>query len=261
MSESSQIVLLSATVIPPSHVPNLVLTDPDLRLLDYERALAFYLSLLDKGVDYIVLVENSNADISKLHQLVTGSGLRDRVELISFYGLDYPVEYGKGYGEFKLVDYAMSNSRILSAEMSKAVIWKVTGRYVVKNLSEVIRRRPQPFDIYCNFRLGLTRPISKPKLLKWMDLFLLAWTATGYDGVIKNIYQDLRADHHGEAEVRFRELLDQVPPHLSVVNRYTTIPFIDGFRGFDGQNFSQGMNRWKYYSRCVAQRLMPWAWL
>ncbi|MBE7474423.1 MAG: hypothetical protein HS114_35270 [Anaerolineales bacterium] len=261
MGESYQILLLSATVIPPSHVPNLVLTDPGLRLLDYERALAFYLTLIGKGVDYIVFAENSNADISRLHELVHRNGLQDRVELISFYGLDYPAEYGKGYGEFKLVDYAMSNSRLLSAEMSKAVIWKVTGRYVVKNLSEVIRQRPRLFDIYCNFRVGLTRPISKPKFLKWMDLFLLAWTTTGYESVIKNIYQELRADQHGEAEVRFRELLDRVSPPLRVVNRYTTVPFIDGFRGFDGQNFSQGINRWKYYSRCVAQRLTPWAWL
>ncbi|MCQ3976716.1 MAG: hypothetical protein DPW09_25080 [Anaerolineae bacterium] len=143
MGESYQILLLSATVIPPSHVPNLVLTDPGLRLLDYERALAFYLTLIGKGVDYIVFAENSNADISRLHELVHRNGLQDRVELISFYGLDYPAEYGKGYGEFKLVDYAMSNSRLLSAEMSKAVIWKVTGRYVVKNLSEVIRQRPR----------------------------------------------------------------------------------------------------------------------
>ena len=261
MNETAQILLLSATVTPPSQVPNLVLTDPQIRLFDYERALAFYQSLIGKGVDYIVLAENSNADISRLRELVNRSGLSNRVELISFYGLDYPSSYGKGYGEFKLVDYAMSNSRILNAAKPEVVIWKVTGRYVVKNLAQIIRQRPRQFDIYCNFRLGLTKSIPKPSLLRWMDLFLLAWTAAGYDSVIKNIYPDLRADHHGEAEVRFRELLEQASPHVNVVNRYTTVPFIDGFRGFDGQNYSQGLNLWKYYSRCVAQRLMPWAWL
>jgi hypothetical protein len=232
-----------------------------MRLRDYKRALAFYLTLIGHGVDYIVLAENSNANISKLYELVNQFGLSNRVELISFYGLDYPPAYGKGYGEFKLVDYAMSNSQILCAEKSNAVIWKVTGRYVVKNLTQVIRQRPPQFDIYCNYRLGLTRPITKSMLLKWMDLFLLAWTLAGYDAVIKNIYQNLRADHYGEAEVRFRELLEHGSRYLRVVNRYTTVPLIDGVRGFDGQNFSQGSNLWKYYSRRLALRLMPGLWI
>jgi hypothetical protein len=223
--------------------------------------LAFYLNLIGQGVDYIVFVDNSGSDISTLQDLVNRSGVSNRVELISFLGLDYPASYGKGYGEFKLVDYAMSNSRILRTEQSKAVIWKVTGRYVVKNLPQVIRQRPTHFDIYCNFRLGLTRPISKPKLLRWMDLFLLAWTSTGYEAVIKNIYHQLRADQHGEAEVRFRELLKKTPRHVTVIDRYATVPLIDGVRGFDGQNFSQGANLWKYYSRRLALRLMPKLWV
>jgi hypothetical protein len=219
------------------------------------------LNLVGQGVDYIVLVDNSGSDISTLHGLVNRSGFSNRVELISFLGLDYPASYGKGYGEFKLVDYAMSYSRILCAEKSTAVIWKVTGRYVIKNLSQVIRQRPTHFDIYCNFRLGVARPISKPRLLRWMDLYLLAWTSAGYETVIKNIYHRLRADRFGEAEIRFRELLEKVPRDVTVVNRYTTIPFVDGVRGFDGQNFSQGPNLWKYYSRRAALHLMPNLWV
>lgn len=261
MSELSQILLLSATITPPSQVPNLVRTDPEMRLRDYERALTFYLTLIGQGVDYIVLAENSGADVSTLQALVDRSQVSQRVEIVSFYGLDYPPAYGKGYGEFKLIDYAMCHSQILQSEKAAAAIWKVTGRYLVKNLAQVIEQRPPQFDIYCNFRLGLTRPISKSKVLKWMDLFLLAWSPKGYDSVINNIYQDLRSDQYGEAEIRFREILEQLPSHVNVVNRYRTIPFIDAVRGFDGQNFSKGSNLWKYHSRRLALRLMPGLWV
>lgn len=256
-----QILLLTATITPPSSVPNLIRTNPAIRLQDYEKALAFYMTLIDQGVDYIVLVDNSNSDSSTLQNLVKQSNVSDRVELLSFYGLDYPTAYGKGYGEFKLVDYAMANSRIINQEKSNAVIWKVTGRYVVKNLAQVINQRPTEFDIYCNFRLGLTRPLHKFKLLKWMDMFLMAWTYQGYNSFIRNIYKELRADHHGEAEIRFRELLEPAPKNLNVITRYTAIPFIDGVRGFDGQNFSHGSNLWKYYSRRLTHSLIPSMWI
>lgn len=262
MIRTSQILLLTATITPPGKVPNLVRTDPEVRLHDYEKALAFYMTLIDQGVvDYIVLVDNSNSNISTLQDLIKQSKFADRVEILSFYGLDYPAAYGKGYGEFKLVDYAMANSRIINQDKVNAIIWKVTGRYIVKNLAQVIQQRPSQFEIYCNFRFGLTRPLYKFQLLKWMDLYLLAWTHIGYNASIRDVYKELRADYYGEAEVRFRELLEQATEKPKVITRYTTVPFIDGVRGFDGQNFSHGSNLWKYYSRRLTQNLMPSMWI
>jgi hypothetical protein len=60
------ILLLTATINPLSGIPSLARADPLLRLGDYSRSLAFYLTQLGKCLDGIVFVENSAYDISSL---------------------------------------------------------------------------------------------------------------------------------------------------------------------------------------------------
>ena len=97
--------------------------------------------------------ENSEADLSKLRQVAAKAGAQDRVEFLSFNGLDYPAKYGRGYGEFKLLDFAMNNSRILVSAKNSSILWKVTGRYRVLNIATMVRTAPSHFDLYCDTRL------------------------------------------------------------------------------------------------------------
>ena len=125
------VLLLTATVTPPIGMPLLARTDPVQRLQDYTQALRFYLPLLGSTFDSIVLAENSASDISSLRRLAVEKGAQERVEFLSFFGLDHPPSYGRGYGEFKLVDYAMRHSQFLNGD---AYVWKCTGRYVVNSV-------------------------------------------------------------------------------------------------------------------------------
>jgi hypothetical protein len=82
-------------------------TDPELRKGDYLRAMAFYEGLLRAGeLDRIVFVDNSKEDLSFLSTAFPDQ----RIEYLSFDGLGYPPEYGRGYGEFLLLDWAMENA-------------------------------------------------------------------------------------------------------------------------------------------------------
>ena len=47
------------------------------------------------------------------------------MEVISFQRNDHPVEYGKAYGEFRLLDFAVATTELLG---DGDVFWKVTGR-------------------------------------------------------------------------------------------------------------------------------------
>jgi len=251
------ILLITATITPPSGAPNLARNNPSVRLHDYERALKFYLSLLNRCFDAIIFAENSNSDVSSLQNLVTRHGITDKVEFLTFYGLDYPPSYDRGYGEFKLVDYAMQHSKVINNGYQEGmIIWKITGRYIVKNLAQIVALQPSNFDLYCNFR-------NYPK--RCADMFLLAWTLDGYQACLNNIYHNLRVDvptvPAGTAvEERFRNLLDHPPGNIKLVRRFDVIPQLEGVRGDNNKGYSTD-TLWKLYVRRTVLALLPWLWI
>ena len=257
--KTKNILLLTATITPKAGVPNLKRTDPKLRLQDYEKSLQFYLSILNKGCDSIIFAENSNSDISTLKDLVDQHNLSDQVEFLVFDGLDYPPKYDRGYGEFKLIDYAMENSKLIPRLTSEAntriVIWKATGRYTIRNLQKIFRRQPKDFDIYCNCR-------NYPK--HWVDTFLIAWTPTAYQACLNGVYHRLKLNVPGippkaAAEELLRNWLDQ-EHHLRIIRRFRVTPYIDGVRGADNKGYSTD-HRWKLQLRGVLNTFFPWIWI
>jgi hypothetical protein len=170
-SPTKHILLMTATVT-PHNAPNLARTDPAARLKDYDDALGFYLGLIDRPLHGIVFVENSDSDVTTLRQLVASRGLTERVEFLCNYGVHLYSEKGRAHGEFKLLDYAMTTSIMVLEAGVNHVVWKITGRYMVKNLASIIASAPRAFDAYVDMK-------DHPR--RWMDMRLMAWTSTGYD--------------------------------------------------------------------------------
>lgn len=246
------ILLLTVTIAPLPDVPALTHKDPTIRLKDYINALKFYLPLVNQCIDYIIFAENSNSDISALKALVEAAKLSDKVEFMVCYGLDYPSHYNRGYGEFKLIEYVMNHSKLIHT-YSKSIIWKVTGRYIIRNLRHIIATKPPEFDIYCNFTNS-----QPPRAL----LFLLAWTPDGYQSGLKNIYQELKADtkkiRMPIPEIQFRKILEQRSERVKVVPRFKVPIRLDTITGAGKKIVSWHPRQvLKYY----IQRLIPWWWL
>jgi hypothetical protein len=253
--ESTNVLLMTATITPISGERFLSRTDPAIRLKDYENALIFYSSLIGKQLDSIVFVENSNSDITTLKKLVEDRNLQSKVEFIVFNGLDYPAKYSRAYGEFKLIDYGVENSKTIQSAGDNLVVWKVTGRYIVKNLDQIIRHQPRRFDLYCNFR-----KIPKP----WTDMFLLAWTAKGYESCIQGLYPQLKTDYDAEfkhPEEMFIEILQGMSKDVKIFRRFKQTPRIDGVKGADNQNYLKGRNLLKFRLRALSNRVFPWIWI
>lgn len=249
------ILLLTATITPRVGVPNLKRIDPTIRLQDYKEALNFYLSGLHQWCDAIVFAENSNSDVSELRQLVEHQNLADYVEFIVFDGLDYPPHYDRGYGEFKLLDYAMANSQIINSEVERTVVWKVTGRYIIKNMKQIITKQPSNFDIYCNFR-------NYPK--HWVDTFLMAWTPIAYQNCLKGVYDSLKTNIPEvplgtAAEELLRKWFDKQST-IKFAYRFKATPWIDGMRGADNKGYSTD-NQWKIQLRNILNFIFPWLWI
>lgn len=250
------ILLLTATITPKTGVPNLRRTDPKIRLQDYKKALEFYLSKVNKCCHGIVFAENSNSDISELKNLVEKYQLTDQVEFVVFDGLNYPPHYDRGYGEFKLLDYAMEHSKLINRERQHAVIWKITGRYITVNLDKIIQSQSNQFDIYCNCR-------NYPK--RWVDTYILAWTPEAYNKCIRGIYERLKLNIPGippkaAAEEILRGHLDLWIREINLVQRFKITPEIEGARGADNKGYS-AENLWKFQLRNVFNALFPWIWV
>ncbi|HEX7157783.1 MAG TPA: hypothetical protein VF214_02120 [Edaphobacter sp.] len=247
-AQPKHILLMTATVT-PKNATNLVRTDPIARLNDYQWALDFYLNFIDAPLHGIVFVENSDSDVTSLRELVEARNLTERVEFLCNYGLNSYSEYGRGYGELKLLDYAMTQSTTIRNSLREAIIWKITGRYVVKNLQSVIARAPKRFDAYIDMK---NRPMP------WMDMRLMAWTASGYDRIFRGIADDLGATTH---ETYLREYLPKRANGALLTQRFRNEPRIDGIRGYDNRNYSEGANLLKFYVRSLGRVVAPWYWI
>ena len=248
------VLLLTATLRPPPGIPRLALTDPARRLADYERALTHYLALLDGTFDAIVYAENSGHDLSRLRARVSTCAQRARVEFIDGSHLRYDPAHGRGYGEFLLVDHAMSHARHLAC-LDDTIVWKCTGRYLVRNLAELVRDYP-PCDLYCHMR-------DYP--LRLCELYLLAWNARAYRSLVRGMYDELRNDAtpgvHTLEETQFRGLVDAARGRLRVVPRFAHVPLIVGSRSWNDRPYAAQPWSPKILARRLAHGLAPWWWI
>jgi hypothetical protein len=224
------ILLLTSTIRPKANQPQLKLADPEERLTDYRQALDFYVRLVEQGVlDKIVYADNSGVDLKCLSERFSA----DHIEWIGTYDLGYDSSYHRGYGEFRLVDHAFAASRILSSLGKDDRIWKVTGRYQVKNLANVIAMTPRQFDLYCNVKGD------------WAEMGFMAWSRVGYERVIKGIWQNFATGK--VPELILAEHLKSIPGNIcKVVTSFYWPPFIDGRRGSDGSQFQGRFTRIKF---------------
>ncbi len=242
-------ILLMTATITPDNPPELVRVDPALRLDDYAQALAFYLDqLAADAIQGIVFVENSDSDISSLAALVAARGMADRVEFIANYGRQSFPGRHRSYGESRLLDHAMATSRLVAAAGERAVIWKITGRYQVRNLAQMVQTAPARFDLYCDVR---NRPIA------WLDLRFMAWTPGGYDRLLRDIAERLGTDPKEPAMHAYVTGLSDA----GVVRRYRTEPLIDGVRGWDNRNYAKGKGMLKFRIRSAARKFLPFVWI
>ncbi|MFO1207029.1 MAG: hypothetical protein U1E63_15130 [Burkholderiales bacterium] len=226
--------------------------DTATRLDDYVEAFHFYLQQLARGAfDALVLCENSGFDLTPFADAARNSGLRCRTELIGHRGLDHPARFGRGYGEFKLVDYAMQHSSLIAGLGAGAHVWKITGRYKVQNVARLIESQPDDADLYCHCRDFPTR---------WLDMYLMRWNRRAYVELIQGLYHQLCQDETPtSAEQRFRQIIDRASPSLRIVRRFAHVPRIDGVRGFDNRPY--GTMQRKYLARVIANHFTPWLWI
>src|SRR5207244_4138725 len=93
----------------------------------------------------LLFVENSAADLGDFKRAAEIQTVPiTPVEVMSLDQNDHPRELGKGHGEFRMLDSALTTSP-LATEHEYVV--KLTGRLNVRNLVQIVRNMAMPFDL------------------------------------------------------------------------------------------------------------------
>jgi len=248
-------LLLTATVIPQKEQKNLSVWDSDKRFEEYREALIYYAGFLGNKLDRLIFVENSGADLDLLKGEIKNLGCEDRVAFIQFSGLDYSPEWGRGYGEVRLINYAFDHSDWLKNLHREDVVWKCTGRYKIRNLGRMIDRKPSCFHLYCDLRRYPSR---------WLDMRLMACSFEGYQKYLQpleKLFSEGSVSKNPE-ELAYDMLAQVVERNGNIVPRFNVQPKIDGVCGFTGENYLKGRkNQLKQGVRVFCRKVFPWLWI
>ena len=149
------LLVMTATITPAANA-NIKRADPHLRLEDYKQALRFWLAYPHPAITRILLLENSDTDLSALHHIAAHENpLAKQVEILSVPGNEIPEGRNYGYTEMQLLDDGLALSR-LRRETTHMI--KVTGRLTFPTLGRALDLTPEPFDVLIDFRkLGFPR--------------------------------------------------------------------------------------------------------
>ena len=247
-------LIMSATLEPPAAA--VARADPADRLSDYLEALRYYLLLPNTTIDRILFVDNSNSNLLPLIELSKEIQHDKSVEFISFNGNDHPHQFGKAYGEFKLLDYGLENTTLFSPD---DIIWKTTGRLKFLNLTEMINTTKQlNFDILCDLHNIPWVGSGKFQNHRNMDLRIFAFRPRAYNELFRNLW---RTHSVGlDAEFMYYKIL-QPNNNIHVVPRFPLQAQLQGISGRHLRDYGSKLQRTKDTVRSAARKIMPWLWL
>ena len=164
--------------------------------------------------------------------------------------------FGKGYGEFKLLDQGLERSRVLRRS---DVLWKVTGRLQVLNMTELIATAPADYDFYCDLR---SVPLIGERFggNDWMELRAFSCSVPAYDRLMRGHYPRLKGlspEHYFFQSVKAEWRLGVG----NIVPRFRLQPRFAGFGGHRNADYQGASYQRKDAIRSLARRLAPWLWL
>lgn len=241
-------LLLTATISPPQDAANLVVISPEERLKQYQASLNFYIekhlrSTSSSCVDGIVFAENSGSDLNSIAKTIPSS-TSDQVALHGWSEEYLSPAFDRGYRELRLIDRVCDDNPQLAAALDRgAVIWKVTGRYRVENISSIIAYADTTASVHVDLRRW-----PKP----WCEMRVMGFDRDGLDLFIRPVLSHLRTGIATE-ELLHHLIEDGIfsksDCRAKISRRFRVEPRVDGIRGGDGKNYLMGRNYAKYILR------------
>lgn len=240
--DTQRVLLLTATVTPHPQMGALVVRAPEERFEQYRAA---FQSLVSSGAtelfDAIVLCENSGFALDRFDDVFADS--RATVIYAPVAMDDSAGKYGRGYSEMLLIDRALEQVGDVIGENDR--IWKLTGRYRIKNLARVVTASTPSADVVVTLR-------KYPS--KWADLYLFGFNRRAWR-VLSGHLDELKA---ASGSVVMYDLIDGLSTQgLQVRARLGAEPILAGVRGHDQRNYDSGTQRLKRRARQLLHIVAP----
>lgn len=214
--------ILLTGCVNPKGMSHTELQDSLTRAMQYKQALDFYIK---ETCLPIVFCENTMYDMSSDYFQYIESG---RLEYLTFNGNDYDKRRGKGYGEAKIMGYAIENSQII--RNSKYVI-KITGRLIVTDIKRISK---SPLFLLNN----LFRSNIKDKFIStYLLIARPAWVLQFINKYQERIWEDSPTndliEHHW-----YRALTKDPELNNTTYIPFISIPNVVGISGTTGKPYS-----------------------
>jgi hypothetical protein len=139
---SNEALLMTATI----NVANTLfaaINSPEERLFQYLCSLISWIKLT--RIDTIIFCENSNTsyDFGKIIEFANNEG--KTLEVLVFNGNQGAQRSGKGYGEGRIIEYALKKSKNLKDDVN---FYKITGRLFVNNFEEIQQKHANTPNVF-----------------------------------------------------------------------------------------------------------------
>lgn len=230
MPKREPVLLITATIFPQEN-RYVYLKNPKERLRQYIDSVKFY--IIKTKIKEIVFCDNSGYAFKKEELFSLADKYHKKLEIIQFVGNQYKImNYGKGYGEGELIEYALKNSSILHRA---DYFIKVTGRLKIKNIDE-IRGKLDFSKIYFNKNINKQQSI---------DTVLYCISKETYNKWFLYAYKQVCDKKGRYIEHVFKDIIENNRLHVYNTPYY---PYIDGVRGTTGKRYQDyiGKERWIY---------------
>ncbi|MEL6418076.1 MAG: hypothetical protein AAFQ55_05560 [Pseudomonadota bacterium] len=255
LAEARNLLLVTATIAPNKDMPGNALTDATERLGHYEHALRSYLSFPGPYPDQILFCENSGYDLTSLRAIAQNENPHRKPVHFWSFTPDTSPKLGKGYSEMEILDRAYET--YLADLSERTVVWKMTGRLVVKNLDRLIRSRPPASRVYIDMRklpfVGHKRNISC-----YADTRIMAYTPAAYKDLLYQ-FKD------GRTWVNERGLFDHLyaaaRTDKAITPRFRIQPRVQGVDGTLLKDYGGPAQVFKDNVRGLARTVTPWLWI
>ncbi|WGV15930.1 hypothetical protein [Fuscovulum ytuae] len=250
MANHRHILLITSTIAPSKDTFQLVVLDAEERFRQYLSAFRFYVSLLATGTfDKIVYMDNSGYPLDALEKVARESGVAHRVEFLSCVQ-GFPGKNSRYFLEMKLIDRAMAESKFLNLDQ-QAIIWKVTGRYIIRNAAALVASWSKGVDLYLHHR-NVPHPV--------IDFYFFGFVRWSYDRHIGAGIEQFEGVEYGEMILR-RRIDGGDFGRVRIQKRFKVTPRLEGTRGIDGSSYSGPAYLSRYLVRKIANVLVPNWWI
>ena len=243
-----QSLLLTATVTPQVNMRDLQVSRPGDRLTHYREAFSSLIANDCSGLfQTIYIAENSGHDMKEFEKILSAS--KSRIELLKIDPMT-DGSLGRCFSEMSLIDQALKSDVIKDELNDNVLIWKLTGRYSVKNIRKIITNSYKNKDIIINMR---KYPIH------WADMYLFAFNEKGW----RALFDEMKASKELKSMSISEETIYSIVSGfaksgaLDIRSRFPFEPHVRGIRGYDGRQYDFGSQRMKRYARQIARLLAP----